>query len=190
MTARWDVLAVARYFSEDTQDNDVLSASKGPAARWRELLRLVTEAEPALPTPEVDIRRLAKLDRLEYEKERAEVAKRHQLRKSVLDVSVGVERDKAKKDADEGDASHLPYPEPVEDLAALLDEALAELERYVIASETALTTVVLWCAHAHLVHNECAHLWVSPRLAIQSPVMGCGKSLLLECVACLVPRRK
>ena len=70
----------------------------------------------------------------------------------------------------------------------MLDEALAELERYVIASETALTTVVLWCAHAHLVHNERAHLWVSPRLAIQSPVMGCGKSLLLECVACLVPR--
>jgi hypothetical protein len=95
-----------------------------------ELLRLVTEAEPALPTPEVDIRRLAKLDRLQYEKERAEVAKRHKLRKSVLDVSVGVERDRVKKDADEGDASHLPYPEPVEDLAALLDDALAELERY------------------------------------------------------------
>ena len=124
-----------------------------------EPLRLVTEAAPALPTAEADIRRLARLDSLAYEKERAEVAKRHKLRKSVLDVSVGVERDKAKKDAGEADPSELPYPEPVEDLAALLDEALAELKRYVIASETALTTVVLWCAHAHLVHNERAHLW-------------------------------
>ena len=83
-----------------------------------ELLRLIAEAEPALPTTEADIRRLAKLDRLGYEKERAEVAKRHKLRKSVLDVSVGAERDKAKEDADEADASHVPYPEPVEDLAA------------------------------------------------------------------------
>ena len=48
--------------------------------------------------------------------------------------------------------------------------------------------VALWIAFAHLVQREDLGINISPRLAIQAPDTDCGKTVLLEAVACGVPR--
>jgi putative DNA primase/helicase len=81
-----------------------------------------------------------------------------------------------------------PWPDPVTDLAGLLDEIVAELSRYVVAPLVTMHAVALWVPFAHLVHREDLKIHISPRLAIQAPDKNCGKSVLLEAIACGVPR--
>jgi hypothetical protein len=81
-----------------------------------------------------------------------------------------------------------PWPEPVTNVGPVLDAALAELARYVIAPPHRLATAVLWSATAHLLPRADLGIDVAPRLAIQSKVRGSGKSTLLEGVDNLTPR--
>ena len=84
-----------------------------------------------------------------------------------------VKDEKGRQSAGEADDATLP-DEPVGGpmlvLADVLDAALNEVSRYIIASKPKHATAVLWSAHTHLVHNERACLQISPRLAIQAPV--------------------
>ena len=82
----------------------------------------------------------------------------------------------------------MPYPEPINELAPVLDAALTEMRRYVAGTEPELAAAVLWSLHAHLVHHDKVWLPVSPKLAIQAPDRNCGKSTLLEVVGALTPR--
>lgn len=77
-------------------------------------------------------------------------------------------------------------PTPV-DGAALLDEVVAFVRRYVAApSEHALIAVVLWCVHAHgIVHDAFES---SPRVAFLSPEPGSGKTRVLEVLELLCPK--
>ena len=81
-----------------------------------------------------------------------------------------------------------PWPDPIFDVAPLLDEIVLELSRYVVAPLPMLHTIALWIVFAHLVHREDLGINISPRLAIQAPDKNCGKSVLLEAIACAVPR--
>ncbi len=70
----------------------------------------------------------------------------------------------------------IPLPRPV-DGAALLDELVAALDKYVITpSPAARDAIVLWIAatHAQAAWNH------APRLVINSPEKRCGKTRLLE----------
>ena len=80
-----------------------------------------------------------------------------------------------------------PWPEPVTDIGPVLDAALEELARYVIAPLHRLATAVLWSAYVHLLPRADLGIDVAPRLGIRSKVKGSGKSTLLECVDNLAP---
>jgi putative DNA primase/helicase len=81
------------------------------------------------------------------------------------------------------------WPDPVPDVAPLLDEIIAEVSRYVVAPNPMFDTVALWCAFTHLVQRDDLGVYISPRLAIQAPDRNCGKTVLLEAIACAVPRQ-
>ena len=80
-----------------------------------------------------------------------------------------------------------PWPEPVTDIGPVLDAALKELARYVVAPKRRLATAVLWAAQVHLLPRADLGIDVAPRLGIRSKVKGSGKSTLLECIDNLVP---
>ena len=61
-----------------------------------------------------------------------------------------------------------PWPEPVTDIGPVLDIALKELARYVIAPLHRLATAVLWSAYAHLLPRADLGIDVAPRLGIRS----------------------
>jgi hypothetical protein len=85
-------------------------------------------------------------------------------------------------------AEEEPWPDPITDIGAVLDAVVAELRRYVVAPAAALSTTALWAVQAHVLHREDLGVNIAPRLAIQSPMMGCGKTTLLEALSCVVPR--
>ena len=133
------------------------------------------------------MRRLSELNKLEYERVRADSAKRHGVRVNFLDDIIRRAQAEAKARAEVED-DDPPYPEPVPDIAEVLDQALAEIRRYIVGHEPALAAVVVWSLHTHIVHHQHVRIAVSPKLAIQSPEKGCGKTTLLEIVGTLVPR--
>jgi uncharacterized protein DUF3631/Toprim domain-containing protein len=183
---RW-VAAGVRVRIVDTPagaDANSLLVTKGPA----ELRRLIAEAAPAELGFDADVERLAGLGPLDYERERAGAAARHSVRIAFLDAAVKAARAEAEAAvAEEGDDEAL-HPEPVLDLGPVLDQALAEVQRYVVGAEPELAAVVLWAAHAFLLHHDAVHLSVSPKLNLSSPDRGCGKTTLLEVIGALVPR--
>jgi hypothetical protein len=81
-----------------------------------------------------------------------------------------------------------PWPDPVTDIGAVMDEATVELRRYVVMDEPSLHTTVVWAVFAHLIHQEQLKINVAPRYAIQSSDPDMGKTTLLEGLACLTPR--
>jgi hypothetical protein len=95
------------------------------------------------------------------------------------------ERKAAQKD---DEAPEEIWPDPVTDLAEVLDAAAIEIARYVRAPASSIDAVVLWCASAHILQRDDLRIIISPRLAIQSPVPNCGKTTLLECVKEVTPR--
>ena len=76
-----------------------------------------------------------------------------------------------------------PWPETVCG-ASVLDEVSKAFCRYVVLPAGAADALTLWCAHAHAFKA----FLCSPRLNIQSPEKGCGKTTLRDVVAVFVPR--
>lgn len=68
--------------------------------------------------------------------------------------------------------------------AVLLDEMTAGIRQHVTLEKGAAEATALWTVHTHALDASAT----SPRLAITSPVMKCGKTTLLDVVACLVRR--
>ena len=130
-----------------------------------------------------------------YDRERYAVANKFKIRRSTLDAEVAHQRRRDQADGSgEDSAAGDSDPDEIElldepiTLAAVLDEIMIEVKRYIVAPTTALAIVVLWVAHAHIVHHPRILLPRSPRLAIQAPSEGSGKTTMLEIVMCLVPR--
>ena len=74
-----------------------------------------------------------------------------------------------------------PWPDPVSDLGEVLDAAVAQSKRFLIAPDSYHDTMALWSAHTHLVHLEALNVEYTPRLGFQSPSRRCGKSTGLKC---------
>jgi hypothetical protein len=136
---------------------------------------------------QLEIKRLAKLGLVEYERERAAAAKRLGMRASMLDRVVEAER---KVSGDNGKQGHMltfpeqePWPEPVNG-GELLSSIASTLRQYVVLSEQAADTVAMWSVSTYAVKT----FMISPRLAIVSPTKQCGKTTLMDCLAELVWR--
>jgi hypothetical protein len=134
---------------------------------------------------EAEIARLIALTPLQYERERSGTAARLGLRTSVLDGWVKSARP---QDANgQGRAFELPsvepWPDPVKG-EELLDQISAAIGSYVVMPEESAGALALWVIHTHCF--DCfSH---SPRTAITSPEKGCGKTLTLDVLSCLVAR--
>jgi hypothetical protein len=152
---------------------------------------LLDNAAPAKLSLDGEIEKLARLDDLAY----AQIRKAEAKRLGITQVGIlDKERQKhraahaaAPPGSDWDDISADPVAHEEVDLADTLDRIVKELSRYIVASKTALDTIVLWCAHTHLVYHKFIKLTVSPRLGVQAADYGSGKTVALECVACLVP---
>jgi putative DNA primase/helicase len=120
-----------------------------------------------------------------YENGRVAAAAALNWRTTVLDEDRKKRRqDRAKQGEDPvtGNIDVKPWPDPITDLSAVLDEAVKEVARFLIVPTPAyLYAVALWCAHTHLVHRKELGVEYTPRLGFQSPVHECGKSTGLKC---------
>ena len=139
--------------------------------------------------PDAEIARLAGLSPLQYEKERKAAAKRLGFRISALDPLVRGTRGGPTGNGRplQGHPIELSEPDPWENPvngAALLDEIVSGIKRYVVLPEHAARACACWVVHTYLVE----HFLVSPRLGISSPTKGCGKTTLLDVVKRLVLR--
>jgi putative DNA primase/helicase len=156
----------------------------------RDVLRVASEVhrdEAESQTPGDEVRRLAKLETLEYERERKPAAKRLNIRTPALDNLVQAERGHLEGEHKQGHALNLAEPDPwpgMVDSGKLLSDIAAAIRRYVVMSAHEADTAALWVMHTYLV--RC--FGVSPRLAISSPEKGCGKTTLLDVLSHLVLR--
>jgi Protein of unknown function (DUF3631) len=135
-----------------------------------------------------EIKRLASLSPLEYERERRAAAEKLGIeRLAILDNLIRDERRDASGTKGQGKAIDLPpvepWPESV-DGGELLTETAAAILRYMVMPDGAAEIVALRAAHTHCF--EC--FAITPRLAITSPEKQCGKTTLLDILTCLVAR--
>jgi Protein of unknown function (DUF3631) len=138
-----------------------------------------------------EIEKLARLLPLDYDRARKEAGKRLGLsRLSLLDGLVKAKRAELGLDGGDGLQGRAiefpepePWPEPV-DGAELLEGLAKGIRRHVVLSDAGRDTSTLWVLHAYLLNS----FLVSPRLCVRSPTKGCGKTVLLDVLARLVPR--
>src|SRR5579884_2633505 len=125
---------------------------------------------------DAELARLAKLSRIEYDRERAAAAKRLQIRATTLDAEVEkLRRGEAAGGPAQGRALDLrtpqPWPTPVAG-AELLDELAAAIQTYVVLPPGADAAIALWIVFSYAL--DCFEF--APRLAIHSAVMRSGKT--------------
>ena len=136
---------------------------------------------------DAEIKRLAQLSPVQYERERKEAAERLNIRAPILDRLVKAER----PDDDKGQGRAVtiddvpPWVEPVDGnhLATVL---AGILQTYAVLPTAAAYVTTLWTLHTWLVK----HFVMSPRLAITSPTKGCGKTTILRLLNKLTRRPK
>src|SRR5262249_5427869 len=76
-----------------------------------------------------------------------------------------------------------PWPEPVS-LAEILHQVANRYRTYLFLPPGAANAIALWTVHTH-----CFQAFrLSPRLNLQSPEPGCGKTTALDVIASMVPR--
>ena len=179
------------------RSNQLAPKSVNTDADGKPRLRVVTggrgetdeSPQPAI-TPaddDAEISRLAKLNPIEYERQRKDSAKRLGMRESILDKVVAAAKGGANEKPGQGKPLAFPeleqWPTPVDGIA-LLSELVAGIWRYVVLDEGEAVAVALWVLHCHSFNA----FNISPRLAITSPEKQCGKTTLLDVLSCLVPR--
>jgi hypothetical protein len=120
-----------------------------------------------------------------YENGRRAIADALNWRTGVLDDDRKWRRqDRAKQgDPVTQDIEIKPWPDPITDIGAILDEAVREVKRFLVVPTSAyFDAIALWAAHTHLVHRKELGVEYTPRCGFQSPVHECGKSTGLKCV--------
>jgi hypothetical protein len=154
------------------------------------MLSVFAAAKPIELSFHGECQRLARIDDpFERALARKEVAKKFKVSGGVVDATV--KKYEAAPRREEGGPSPYPIDEPFEgevDVRAVLDAALVQVARYIVAPRHVLAILVLWCAHAHTVYNPRLRIQKSPRLAIQGKEKGVGKTVTMEVGACLCPR--
>jgi putative DNA primase/helicase len=129
---------------------------------------------------------LARLSPLEYDRARGAAADRLGVRVASLDRLVNAKRP-AKEEKGQGRALDLPDPEPWPESvngAAMLSEIVSAVTSHVVMAKASADAFGLWAVHTYAVDA----FPITPRLAIMSPEKQCGKTTLLDVLACLVRR--
>lgn len=128
---------------------------------------------------------LSKLSELKYAMERGAAAKELDIPIGTLDKHVRAQR--PREDVGQGRAMTFPdvepWPEPV-DCAALINELMDALRRYVVLTNTQAIAVALWILFSH-VHDA---FDVSPRLVGKSAQKRSGKSTLFRVLSRVVAK--
>lgn len=129
---------------------------------------------------------LATLPPLEFDRQAKQEAKKLGVTVGTLRKEVAKHRTKG-ADTLQGSAVNLAeaeaWPEPVNG-ADVLAEVADTFTRYVALPDGAADALALWTAHTHCFEAfQC-----SPRLNVNSPEKGCGKTTLRDVLASLVPR--
>jgi len=138
-----------------------------------------------------EIERLARLAPVDYDRTREAVAQRLGIRVTTLDGEVEKQRRTLGLSSAEkitsGRVVTLPTPEPhggPVNGAALLDELVHAIRRYVALPDQCAEAIALWVLFAHSLDAFQA----SPRLVFKSPEKRCGKTTALGVVQRLVPK--
>jgi putative DNA primase/helicase len=133
---------------------------------------------------EIDLMRLEKLSRIDYERCRELEAKTLGIPVSALDDEVERRRKTTNQKREPGFLeAPEPWGEPV-DGAELLDEIAGTLIRYVVLPDHAASAIALWVVMAHTIDS----FEILPKLAIESPEKRCGKTTLLALIQAMVPK--
>jgi hypothetical protein len=135
------------------------------------------------PSEPDEVARLAKLSKLDYDRERDGVAARLGVRVATLDRAV-----REKRTETDDNAAALPHwsvePSPVPiDGAALLDSLRQVFRRYIVLPKGADVALPLWVLHAWTFDAG----EISPFIVLVSPVKRCGKTSVLILLYYLTP---
>lgn len=131
-----------------------------------------------------EIKLLAGLNVIDFEKVRKEKAKELNIRPHVLDRLVSKER-QDEDDRKQGKTMSFTSPQPWKeaiDGEVLLCDICDAIQAYVVLPPHSCMVAALWILHTYLLDS----FQVSPRLAINSPMRRCGKTTLLDVLGCLV----
>ncbi|WP_292529444.1 DUF3631 domain-containing protein, partial [Methylocystis sp.] len=125
-----------------------------------------------------EIGRLASLDPIAYDAERAPAAETLGCRISTLDKEVGKRRgERAATDAASLCADIEPSADPV-NVCELLNDVRATVHRFIVCDKNTATATALWCAFTWCIE----HVHVAPLAIITAPEKGCGKTQLLDVI--------
>jgi putative DNA primase/helicase len=146
-------------------------------------------SEAAASPPEADhvalIKHLASLAIIEYDQQRTGAAKQLGVKLSTLDNEVLKHRQGPSHTAEEKASilfsTESPCPGPV-DGGQLLSGLVSALEHTVSVMEAERVAIALWIVYSHAFLS----FKTSPRLALLSPEMRCGKTTLLKLLEDLV----
>ena len=134
-----------------------------------------------------EIARLAALNPLQYDRQRAAAAEQLDVSVSALDKAVKGARSEQADTKGQGRPLELPsidpWPDPVNG-AELLDAICSAIRRHVVMPEGSADAMALWALSTHC--YDCFNH--SPRLAITSPEKRCGKTTTLDLLRELVAR--
>jgi Protein of unknown function (DUF3631) len=137
------------------------------------------EVEPDL---ESELRRLASLSLIDYERGRTEEAKSLGIRATVLDKLIKPYR--LDEEADASGAAMFATVEPWDDDVdgmALLDEIASIIQRHIVCEKQTTHAATLWIAFSWCI--DVMH--VSPIACITAPEKRCGKTQLLNLIGML-----
>ena len=134
--------------------------------------------------PERALELVPKLDNMEYEQNRIDIAKLAGVRASALDE---LRKKPAQEQEKQGRALSLPGIQPTDepqDGVKLLDDISTQIRRFIIADQSNIDAITLWVVFAHFAQRAP----VCPNLVISSATKACGKSTALDVVSKLVPK--
>jgi putative DNA primase/helicase len=143
---------------------------------------IVDGAAEATLSPKGIVQKLAAMPEFDYQLVRRQHAKALGIRQSALDDQVHRERARRRGEVEEPEDDPDIHPEPVDDVAAVLDVARAEVGQYVVADPLQLDMAAMWALHTHFVHHAIINIAISPRLLIDAPAPECGKTTALEAI--------
>jgi Toprim domain-containing protein len=167
--------------------NDVLQAH---GAAGVQLLIDTASDKPDEIDSGVFLDELSRLSNTEYEVARGQAAKKAGMRFGTLDVERSERRKlRAAEGADDTvGPDDLPWPDPITHIGEVLDAAVMEIGKYLIAEPTLYDAMALWGCSAHLLSREDLDIHIAPRFAFQAPGKDCGKTTALNLLWGLSPR--
>jgi putative DNA primase/helicase len=154
------------------------------------LAQLATKAplwEPGPAQENDEIKRLAKLGRIEYDRARKNAAKQLGVTTAALDEVVAERRKEHKEEGTPSAWPHWdvdPWSESV-DSERLLKAITERIRKYVMLTADQAVVVALWIIFTWVHDKAAVH---SPILLVTSPEPNCGKSTLLGVISFLVRR--